>query len=121
MYNESLAERVRNELASTPFTEVKMFGGLCFLVGGNMACGIYRDDLMVRTGRAQHADALAAPHVKPMEFTGRPMGTIVLVEPAGLDDESLARWVRLGATFAADLPPKAMREPRSKRTPKARA
>jgi hypothetical protein len=106
MYDETLAARVRPLLGLTPFTERKMFGGLAFLIGGNMACGIVRDALMVRTGPANYADALARPQARPMEFTGRPMRGMVFVDPPGLDDEALTEWVRMGAEFAGSLPAK---------------
>ncbi len=106
-YNESLAERVRLRLATaTPFTERKMFGGVAFLVGGNMACGIVRDELMVRTGSAGYAHALARPHARPMDFTGRQMTGMVMVGADGLDDDSLDAWVQCGVGFASSLPPK---------------
>lgn len=107
MYDEALAERVRVELAAlTPFTERKMFGGLAFLIGGNMACGIVRSELMVRTGPERYDEALARPHAGPMVFTGRPMKGMVFVAPDGLGDNDLASWVRLGAAYAGTLPSK---------------
>jgi len=110
MYNEALADRVRLVLASwEPFSERKMFGGLAFLIGGNMACGITGDDLMVRTGPKQYESALAKPHVRPMEFTGRPMRGMVWVGPEGQAEGDLERWVALGREFAAALPPKIAR------------
>jgi TfoX/Sxy family transcriptional regulator of competence genes len=107
MYDESLADRVRLCLSSTSaFTERRMFGGLAFLIGGNMACGIVRDELMVRTGAANHEAALARPHARPKEFTGRPMRGMVFVAREGLDHSGLVDWVELGATYAAGLPEK---------------
>jgi TfoX/Sxy family transcriptional regulator of competence genes len=106
VYDEHLAERIRNHLAPWPFSERKMFGGLAFLIGGNMACGVVRDELMVRTGPAAHEDALRDPHARPMDFTGRPMRGMVFVAPEGLDEPSLGHWVKLGATFAEALPAK---------------
>ena len=106
MYDEALADRVRNLLAPQPFTERKMFGGLAFLIGGNMACGIVRDELMVRTGPAAYAAALARPHARPMEFTGRPMRGMVFVGVEGLKDAPLREWVALGAEYACSLPAK---------------
>lgn len=106
MYDETLATRVRLQLAAVPFTERKMFGGLCIMLNGNMACGVMGEELMVRTGPANHSDALARPYARPMDFTGRPMRGMVFVAAEGLDDESLAEWVELGANFAGSLPPK---------------
>lgn len=106
MYNEELATRVRLVLASFLFTERKMFGGLAYLINGNMACGIVRDELMVRTGPEQYSESLARPHARPMEFTGRPMKGMVFVSPEGLGDRDLELWVKVGASYAAQLPPK---------------
>ena len=106
MYDEAIAERVRPLLATKPFTERKMFGGLAFLIGGNMACGIVGDALMVRVGADGYEAALTRSHARPMEFTGRPMTGMVFVDPPGLDEEGLATWVALGAGYAASLPAK---------------
>jgi len=76
------------------------------MVGGKMACGINKDDLMVRVGPDSYEDALAEPHARLMDFTGRPMKGIVYVGPEGCrTDEALATWVTRGAEFAATLPP----------------
>ena len=106
-YDEELADRVRVLLADEPgLTERKMFGGLAFMLNGNMACGIVKDELMLRLG-AEGADAAHdEPHVREMDFTGRPMTGMVYVEPAGLDDAGLRRWVEQAAGFARSLPPK---------------
>ena len=106
MYDESLATRVRLLLEPGTFTEIKMFGGLCVMVNGNMACGVIRDEMMVRVGPSNYENALSRPHARPMEFTGRPMVGMVSVGVEGLDDESLAGWVEMGAGFAGSLPPK---------------
>jgi TfoX/Sxy family transcriptional regulator of competence genes len=107
-YDEQLAERVRDLLAARPgYSERKMFGGLCFMIGGNMACGIVGDELMVRLAPDKYEDALAQPHARPMDFTGRPMKGMVYVGTAGIKGESaLAEWVERGAAHAASLPPK---------------
>ncbi len=107
-YDEKLAARVRDLLSDSPgYSERKMFGGLCFMIGGNMACGIVGDDLMVRLTPDSHEDALSRPHVRPMDFTGRPMKGMVYVEIGGIkEDAALAEWVDRGASFAASLPPK---------------
>ena len=97
-----------------------MFGGLAFLVRGNMCCGIVGSDLMVRTGADDHAGALAEKHVRPMDFTGRPMTGMVYVAPAGLRTESsLRRWIERGIRFAQSLPAKASK-PRKKRQSRKR-
>jgi TfoX/Sxy family transcriptional regulator of competence genes len=109
-YDESLADRVRAALAGTPgLREKRMFGGLCFLVRGNMACGIVRDTLMVRVGPDGYAAALAEPHAREMDFTGRPLRGMVYVDAAGVrTDADLAAWVGRGTAFAGALPPKTL-------------
>jgi len=107
-YDEELAERIRRALAGRKgLSEKKMFGGIAFMLRGNMACGIVRDQLMVRVGPEQYDDALARPHARPMDFTGRPMKGMVYVGPEGLrSDADLAGWLRRGVEFAASFPPK---------------
>jgi TfoX/Sxy family transcriptional regulator of competence genes len=106
-FDEQLAERVRVVLgAEQGVTERKMFGGLAFMVNGNMACGIVKDELMLRLG-AEGADAaLERPHVRHMDFTGRPMTGMVYVGRGGLGDVELRGWVQQAAAFARSLPPK---------------
>jgi TfoX/Sxy family transcriptional regulator of competence genes len=101
-YNLELAERIRAVLADRDdVSERKMFGGIAFMVGGRMACGVIHDDLMVRVGANSHDAALSEPHTRPMDFTGRPMLGMVYVEPAGIEkDADLARWVERAAQFA---------------------
>jgi TfoX/Sxy family transcriptional regulator of competence genes len=84
-----------------------MFGGLAFLVHGHMCAGIVGATLMVRVGADGQADALAQPHVRPMDFTGRPMTGMVFVDPPALATEEMLRaWVARGAAYATSLPPK---------------
>ncbi|MQG34279.1 MAG: TfoX/Sxy family protein [SAR202 cluster bacterium] len=81
-----------------------MFGGACFLVGGNMAVGVTGSDLMVRPGPEKFEDALTRPHARPMDFTGHPMKGFVFVEAEGTaTDSSLADWVERGASFSKSL------------------
>ena len=107
-YDEGLAERIRGLLEERDgVAEKRMFGGLAFLVGGNMAVGIVKEELMVRVGPEAHAAALAEPHARPMDFTKRPMRGFVFVAPAGFEEDAdLARWVGRGVRFAASLPRK---------------
>lgn len=102
-YDEELAERIRRSLANRGgITERKMFGGLAFLLGGKMFCGIVNDDLMVRVGPERYEEALGRPHVRPMDFTGRPMNGYVFVAPTGCSTEKAVRgWVESGAEFAS--------------------
>jgi TfoX/Sxy family transcriptional regulator of competence genes len=107
-YDERLAHRVRAALADeAQLTERKMFGGLAFMLQGNMCCGIIKDELMVRVGPQQYAQALAQPHARMLDFTGRPMKGMVMVAPPGVeDDEALGRWVESGVAFTKTLPAK---------------
>jgi TfoX N-terminal domain len=107
-YDEDLANRVREQLAGeTAVTEKAMFGGLAFLLAGNMAVGLSGDELMVRVGPEAGDDALAEPHTRPFDMTGRPMKGWILVAPEGLgSDAELSSWVGRGVAFARSLPPK---------------
>jgi len=108
-YDEDLAHRIRGQLADeTGVTEKAMFGGLAFLLDGNMAVGITSTaELMVRVGRDGTDDALAQPHTRPFDMTGRPMKGWILVERAGFDSDSdLGGWVQRGLSFARTLPAK---------------
>ena len=107
-YDEGLAKRVREILADQPgIAERRMFGGLAFLLAGNMLCGIVGQDLMVRVGPDRHWEALAAPHARPMDFTGRPMNGMVYVGPKGCaTDDMLRSWIDQGLSFAGSLPAK---------------
>lgn len=107
-YDEGLAERIRAVTGTDPgVSERKMFGGLAFLLHGNMACGIVGDELMVRVGPDAWADCLALPHAREMDFTGRSMKGMVYVGPEGFaEDAELATWVGRGLAFAGSLPPK---------------
>ena len=107
-YDEKLAERVRRALTPREgLSEKKMFGGIAFMLRGNMCCGIVRNDLMVRVGPERYDDALGRPHARPMDFTGRAMKGMVYVGPEGLrSDPDLNAWLRRGVEFAATLPAK---------------
>ncbi len=107
-YDETLAARIRRALAPRPdVMERKLFGGLAFLLRGNMCCGVVGDRLMLRLGNEGAAAALNEPHVRPMDFTGRPLRSMVYVMAEGIAaDPALHRWVNRGADFAASLPPK---------------
>lgn len=104
-YDEGLAERLAEILARRKgVTSKKMFGGLCYLLGGKMFVGIVKDTLMVRVGPAAYADALAQPRAREMDFTGKPMKGYVFVAPAGFDSErDLRAWVDRALAFVATL------------------
>jgi len=107
-FDERLAERVSSVLEDVPdVREQQMFGGIAFIVGGHMACGIVGAELMLRLGEEGADAALDQPHVRPMDFTGRPMSTMVFVEPAGIEsDQALADWIERALTHVETLPPK---------------
>jgi len=107
-YDELLAVRIRAALTGEPgLKEKKMFGGVGFLINGNMACGVHKDDLIVRVGPAQYAAALTRPHAHPFDMTGKPMTGWVSVAPAGCAAEAdLQAWLRQGLGFVSTLPPK---------------
>jgi hypothetical protein len=107
-FDDGLAERVRESLGERPDLEEKrMFGGVAFMLNGNLACGILDDNLIVRVGPNGYADALAEPHVREFDITGRSMTGWVMVGPDGTeDDAALAGWIGAGVTFALTLPPK---------------
>lgn len=107
-YDEDLAQRIREQLTAEPgLTERAMFGGLAYLLDGNMAVGLSGDELMVRVGADGSDDALARPHTRPFDMTGRPMKGWILVAPEGIGDiRELGAWVARGVSFARSLPPK---------------
>jgi TfoX/Sxy family transcriptional regulator of competence genes len=108
VFDEDLASRTRAALGGVRgVTEIRMFGGLCFTVRGNMAVGVTGDDLMVRLAPDEGEAVLTQPGVRPMDFTGRPMKGFVYVGPEALKTErALVGWVSRGVAFAATLPPK---------------
>ena len=105
-YDEALAERVRDLLTLRgDLTERKMFGGIAWMVGGNMACGILGEDLIVRLEPDEADQALREEHTRVFDFTGRPAKGMVMVESAAIADPAgLAGWVEAGVGFASSLP-----------------
>ena len=106
-FNEALANRVREALAGEKgVAEIKMMGGLGFMIGGHVALGVIGEELMVRVGPDGYQRALGRVHAREMDFTGRSVKGFVFVEPAGIrTTRSLASWVALAAAFAKSLPP----------------
>jgi TfoX/Sxy family transcriptional regulator of competence genes len=108
-YDEALAERIRELLAHEPnLTEKKMFGGLAFLVGGNMAIAASgQGGLLVRCDRAQSDDLVAKTEASPMEMRGREMQGWLRVDDEHVRTKRrLEKWVDIGTTYARSLPPK---------------
>lgn len=106
--NDETAQRVHHLLSSrTDVTERRMFGGLAFMVAGNMLCAVGADHLMVRVGHDQYDDAVKQPHASEMRFTGRSMKGYVTVDPPGYSSErALERWVATALRYVTTLPPK---------------
>ncbi len=107
-YDEGLAEILRGDLNDLPaITEKKMFGGLCFMIQGNMLCGVHSGGGMFRVGKDNQAAALAIDGASPMAFTGRPMGGLVdVTDDAMVDDVRRAALMRLALDFVGALPAK---------------
>lgn len=107
-YDEGLAQRIRESLGHAPgMAEKKMFGGLCFTLGGHMMVGIVKESLMVRIGEAAATEAMARPGARPMDFTGKPMKGYLFVDPVGCaEDQDLAAWIALAEQFVEGLPAK---------------
>ena len=107
-FDEGVAQRVREALDDrADVTEMKMFGGLAFLLGGNMCVGVVGEELMLRVGPDAYERALARPHARKMDFTGRSMKGFVYIGCQGFEsDEDLQAWVGRGVDFADSLPAK---------------
>lgn len=106
-YNLELAKRMMIEMKGLPFVEKKMFGGVGFMLHGNMTCGVYKDDMIVRVDPAKHEALLKKNHVKPFAITGKPMKGWLLVEADGYKTaKQISTWVKEGVDFALTLPPK---------------
>ena len=107
-YDENLATRMRAILEGTSgLAEMKMFGGIGFMIQGNMACGVIQEDLIVRVGSEGYEEALNEPHVRVFDMTGRPMTGWITVSPEGYGDQvDLQAWVLRGVAFAKSLPAK---------------
>ena len=107
-YDEKAAERLRKVFSRRKgLTEKKMFGGVAFMLHGNMCCGVNEDLLMLRVGPDNYDGALKEKHTRPMDFTGRPMKGYIYVEPGGYkSDADLKSWIDRAAKFVKTLPPK---------------
>ena len=107
-YDERLVQRVRSVLVDQDgVIEKKMFGGLTFMLQGNMCCGVTSEKLMVRVGPDRYDDALKQPGAAPMDFTGKPLrGFVFVASEACATDEDLVAWVERAKQFTLSLPPK---------------
>ena len=107
-FDEGVAQRLREVFADrTDVVEKKMFGGIAFMVSGNMCCGVIGDELMARVGPEQYTKVLKEPYVREMDFTGKPMKGFVYVGVHGFaTDADLESWVGCCEQFVSKLPPK---------------
>jgi TfoX/Sxy family transcriptional regulator of competence genes len=107
-YDENLADRIRESLQHKKgVVEKKMFGGVAFMLKDKMFCGIVKEELMLRVLEIRERKALDEPHVRPMDFTGRPMKGFIYVAPAGFKSKkALDAWLDLGVEYVMNSPPK---------------
>ena len=107
-YSVELEKRIDKATKDFGLNKKKMFGGICYLLQGNMCFGIHKDNLIVRLGSNEAAAPyLSQDHVRPMDITGRPMKGWIMVAPQGYEgDQALAAWIALGKEFVQTLPPK---------------
>jgi TfoX/Sxy family transcriptional regulator of competence genes len=107
-YDEQLADEIRTRIGSrTDLTEKEMFGGIAFMIGGNMAVGVSGSELMVRVGKEAHDEAEARTGARTFDLSARPMRGWISVAPEGLATEAdVHRWIDQGVAYAASLPRK---------------
>jgi TfoX/Sxy family transcriptional regulator of competence genes len=107
-YSRQLADSIRMHIGDHPgLTEKEMFGGIAFLIGGNMAVGVTRDELMVRVGKDAHDESIALPGARVFDLSSRPMKGWLVVSAEGISNpEDLKAWIGRGVGFAETLPPK---------------
>jgi TfoX/Sxy family transcriptional regulator of competence genes len=105
-YDEELVTRIRDLIDDrTGVEEKKMFGGLTFMVNGNMACGVTKDVLVVRVGADHYEEALGVPFARECDFTGRPLKSMVMVDRRGFESSGdLRAWVERGVRYARSMP-----------------
>lgn len=107
-YNEEINTRLKSLIIKwKDITHKKMFGGVCYLLNGNMLCGVYKEFLILRLGPNLDEKLYSNPHVRPFDITGKPMKGWIMVEKNGfLKDEELKKWLTLGKDFVRTLPAK---------------
>ena len=105
-FNEEIDSQVAGEISNWGTTQKKMFGGTCYLLNGNMMCGVYKEYLILRLGEEQSQKALELNQVRPFDITGRPMKGWVMVEESGFMGQRLNQWLEKARKFAESLPAK---------------
>jgi hypothetical protein len=106
-YDAGMAQILRDDLVGESLIEKKMFGGLCFMLAGNMLCGVHKGGAMFRVGPDQYETALALPGGAPMMFTKKPMKGFVECAPDAFEDDTKrAAFLSLSLSFVKSLPPK---------------
>ena len=106
-YDEEIATRVRKALARKKTDERKMFGGIAFMLNGHMCCGVSDDKVVLRLGNDGAAAALEESDIEEMDFTGKPIRSMVyLTEGIHTDQNKLKEWIDQAARFVSSLPPK---------------
>lgn len=107
-FDQRAADRIRSVIGrKRGFSELKMFGGIGFLLNGNVCCGVWKDSLILRVGPDAYAELLAEPFVGEFDITGRPMTGWLLVQPEGFETEAdLAKWFEIARSFVSRLPAK---------------
>jgi TfoX/Sxy family transcriptional regulator of competence genes len=116
MKAKTIAATVRAALADVAVREVKMFGGVGFMLNGNMLVATSKRGLLARVGKDAHAAALARPGARTMEMRGRVMQGYIFVDPSALSEASVASWLRLARAFVDTLPPKSEAGEKGKNT-----
>jgi TfoX/Sxy family transcriptional regulator of competence genes len=107
-FDVQLADRIRKQLAKQKgLTEKKMFGGIGFLLNGNMCCGVIGAEMVIRLDPEQTDKALASKYTRIFDFSGRPMRGWIYVGAQAIETESdLKHWLQIGTKYAGSLPPK---------------
>jgi hypothetical protein len=105
-YDEAIDDVVANTISDWKTIRKKMFGGTCYLLNGNMLCGVYKDLLILRLGEPEATVAMKEPHVQPFDITGRPMKGWIMVETPGFQGDRLIEWLNKARTFVNTLPEK---------------
>jgi TfoX/Sxy family transcriptional regulator of competence genes len=114
--SDELADRIREMIGGHPHGgEIRMFGGICFTLNGNMMIGTMKGgELLARVGDEQEAEALARPGARRMNFTGREMKGFIMVAADALDGEALREWISMASAYVGAMPPKKANKPKKK-------